>query len=77
LSLLAEIVEQPESEYPIGVYVDEVVVWQLGEFREMKAIPQLQRLASFDPDASERGPFGQTRRILVVLAEEALAKIQK
>lgn len=23
---------QPPSEYPIGVYADEVVVWQLGEF---------------------------------------------
>jgi len=40
LSLLAEIAEQPESVYPIGMDVDEVVVWQLGEFREMKATPQ-------------------------------------
>ena len=77
LSLLAEIAEQPESEYPIGVDVDEVVVWQLGEFRERKAIPQLQRLASFDPAASETGPFGRTRSVLVSLAEEALAKIQQ
>jgi len=76
LSLLTEVAEQSESEYPIGVYTDEVVVWQLGEFRETKAIPQLQRLASFDPAASETGPFGRTRSILVSLAEEALVKIE-
>ena len=69
---------RPEHDrIPIGLDVDEVVVWQLGEFREMKAIPQLQRLALFNPDASETGPFGRTRRILVSLAEEALAKIQQ
>jgi hypothetical protein len=76
LDLLAAVPEQPATEYPIGVYRDEVVVWQLGEFREFRAVPDLQRLAAFDPAAAESGPFGRTRERLVVVAREALGKIQ-
>ena len=35
LDLLAAIPEKPATEYPIGAYRDEVVVWQLGEFRDV------------------------------------------
>ena len=45
---------------------------QLGEFREGRAIPDLQRLAGFDTNTSEDGPFGRTRMRLVALAREAL-----
>jgi hypothetical protein len=75
LSLLGEISEKPASEYPIGIYADEVVVWQLGEFREAGATAELQRIASFDPDAGDDSPFQRTRLYLVALAREALAKI--
>jgi hypothetical protein len=75
LDVLAAIQEQPETEYPIGACRDEVVVWQLGEFREARAVGNLKRLASFDPGASEAGPFGRTRKQLVQLAREALEKI--
>ena len=76
LGLLTRMEQQPVSEYPIGVYSDEVVVWQLGEFREPRALEQLRRIVSFDPDATESGPFGRTRQGLVRLAREALTKIR-
>jgi hypothetical protein len=76
LNLLAVMQQQPDSEYPIGVYGDEVVVWQLGEFRESRAMDGLRRIVSFDPSAAESGPFGRTRKVLVHLAREAIAKIE-
>jgi len=76
LELLAMIQEQPTSEYPIGAYRDEVVVWQLGEFCEPRATEDLRRIAAFDPSVSETGPFGRDRNNLVVLALEALSKIE-
>jgi hypothetical protein len=75
LTLLAQMEEQPSSEYPLGIYTDEVVVWQLGEFRETRAVEQLRRVASFDPGSTETGPFERTRQGLVRLAQEALDKI--
>jgi hypothetical protein len=76
LGLLARIEEQPESEYPIGIYRDEMVVWQLGEFREARAVEGLRRVADFNPEAHEAGPFGRSRRKLVAIAEDALSKIE-
>src|SRR5262249_6903334 len=51
LDLLAAVEEDPRPEYPIGVYLDELVVWQLGEFREARAIPDLERVLGFSPEA--------------------------
>jgi len=76
LDLLSEMQERPATEYPIGVYRDEVIVWQLGEFRESRTVEGLRRIAAFDPTASESGPFGRNREKLVALAHEALSKIQ-
>ena len=75
LALLCQIEEQPGSEYPIGINCDEVVAWQLGEFREPRAVETLQRIASFKPDAASVGPFERTRQSLVIIAREALDKI--
>lgn len=75
LTLVGAIVEQPATEYPIGVYTDEIAVWQLGEFRDARAVESLRRIASFRPDSAETGPFGRTRHNLVRLAREALEKI--
>ena len=75
LALLEGIQAKPSSEYPMGIYTDETVVWQLGEFREIAAVAGLQRIASFDPRSKEDGPFRRTREDLVRVAREALAKI--
>ena len=77
LTLLEGIEVRPGSEYPIGLYADEVVVWQLGEFRETRAIDGLRRIALFQRDSVETGPFGRTREDLVRLAREALDKIEQ
>jgi hypothetical protein len=74
LDLVRAVTEQPAEEYPAGVYADELVVWQLGEFRERRAIAELRRIAAFSPQASG-GRFGRTRKGLVVAAKEALTKI--
>jgi uncharacterized protein len=74
LDLLSEM-QQPVTEYPIGMYLDELVVLQLGEFREARAVDGLRRLGDFDPASTESGPFGRTRATLVTAAREALEKI--
>lgn len=76
LMLLSEMVEQPRSEYPIGLYSDEVVVWQLGELKEGRAVGHLRRIMMFRQDSPEAGPFGRTREQLLQLAGEALEKIE-
>ncbi len=76
LSLLEKMEEKPRSEYPIGFFLDEVVVWQLGEFKESRAVGALRRIASFNPFSTEVGPFGRTRLSLVNLAKEVLEKIE-
>ena len=76
LELLGEIEESPAVEYPIGDYRDEVVVGQLGEFCEGRAISDLERIASFDPEETTGEPFHRTRVSLVAVAREALRKIE-
>ena len=75
LTLVARIIEKPASEYPIGTFVDELLVWQLGDFKEARAVVELRRIASFKPGIAEDGPFGRTRQSLAGLAQEALRKI--
>jgi hypothetical protein len=76
LTLLAAMEEQPASEYPAGMYLDEVVVSQLGEFREPRALDDLRRVAAFDPSATDSGPFGRTRKGLVRMARNAIDRIE-
>jgi hypothetical protein len=64
--------EEPASEYPMGHYVDETVVYQLALFREPRSIDGLKRIARFNPSARETGPYRRTRRLLVQLAKDAL-----
>ena len=77
LALLGGMAEQPQTEYPIGLYLDDIVVWQLGEFRERRAVAHLRRIASFRPDAADAGPFGRTRAEIARLAQEALDKMDR
>ena len=74
LELVGAISGQPSEEYPAGVYTDEMVVWQLGEFRESRAADDLRRIAAFSPEASG-GRLGRTREGLVAAAKEALSKL--
>jgi len=74
LELLLAIKERPAEEYPMGMYGDELVVWQLGAFGERRALPELKRIITFDTQISV-GHFGRTRESLVSVAKEAIAKI--
>jgi len=74
LHLLSQMQERATNEYPIGVYADDLVVWQLGEFREVRSVEQLRRIAAFSSGAT--GPFGRTRQSLISLAKDALLKIE-
>ncbi|MDX1948282.1 MAG: hypothetical protein SFU86_23020 [Pirellulaceae bacterium] len=76
LELAVDIEPAPAEEYPAGVYTDELVVWQLGEFREQRATGILEWIAKFDPTATSPGPFSRTRESLVAAARTALAKIR-
>jgi hypothetical protein len=78
LDLLAQIQERPPTEYPIGIYRDEVVVWQLGEFRDQRALSLLEHIASFDPSVScgDGALPGRSRKSCVEAAKVAMAKIR-
>jgi hypothetical protein len=72
LELLRGIEEVPADEYPAGMHTDEMVVWQLGEFREARAVRDLRRILRFSSDAAGGG---RTRASLIAQARDALAKI--
>lgn len=75
LDLLGTMSQEAAEEYPIGTYTDELVVWQLGEFRESRAAADLERLTAF----SSRPTYGKARRTrstLMAAAHEALNKIE-
>src|SRR5579872_1732985 len=76
LHILTEIMETPVVDYPAGVAIDDMAIWQVGEFREQRAIEQLERIALFDPDTQSNEPLPRTRKKTVVLAKEALTKIR-
>jgi HEAT repeat protein len=72
LELLRGIEEVPADEYPAGMHTDEMVVWQLGEFREARAVRDLRRILRLSSDAAGGG---RTRASLIAEARDALAKI--
>lgn len=78
LKLLAVIVEQPDD-YAGNMAWDDMVIWQLGEFREKRAVEDLKRIAAFNPEAKaapSSASIGlRTRHKTVQLAQEALSKI--
>ncbi|MGD2182195.1 hypothetical protein [Lusitaniella coriacea] len=75
LDIVSRIVEQPATEYPIGIYLDELVIWQLGEFKEQRAVEHLQRIIHFDPNTESGNAFHRTRHSTVRAARVALEKI--
>ena len=58
------------------MYLDEMVVWQLAEFREKRAVADLRRVAGFNPAKNTGPPLNRTRERLVKLAKDALAKLE-
>lgn len=76
LDLLEAIEAQPGAEYPISIYRDEIVVWQVGEFCEACALPEHERIAAFDPELTTGELFHRTRRTPVLAARDAIAKIR-
>ena len=77
LSLLGQIQELPSLEYPIGIYADDMVIWQLGELRESRALEELRRIAAFSPDAQTASdPFKRKRHSTVSAALKAIGKIE-
>lgn len=76
LALLDELGGGPSPEYPMGAHSIEIVVWQLGEFREPRAIEGLRRIALATGLRNE-GELGVPGGGLGHLAREALAKIER
>jgi len=74
LELLTGPGDLDRDEYPIGLRLGEVVLWQLAEFEERRAIPELRRLA--DLDEGEPDCYGSTLRPLIEQAKVALAKLR-
>lgn len=75
LELLDEMPREPRAEYPFGVPFDEVVVWQLGQFKETRAVEGLRRVLGFDPALSDE-VFGLNRFMTVRTAHEVLQQIE-
>jgi hypothetical protein len=75
LALLAAIPETPPSEYPMGLSSEELIVWQMGEFAEVRAEKELRRIAAFNPKRRSKDAFQRSRQQLVFLAQAALVKI--
>ena len=76
LSLLAEIDQHPAGEYPAGFHTWELVVWQVGEFKETRALEQLRRIATLcSVVAPEEEAFDLKPEDLPRLTQEALEKI--
>lgn len=80
LDLLAQMEEQPPEEYSIGSYQYNVVVWQLGEFREKQALSHLNRIAELNPNPGtsidDNGSFRPTRQSLAEIVQNAIGKIR-
>jgi hypothetical protein len=77
LNLLSQIQEQPNLEYPIGIYADDIIIWQVGEFREARALEELRRISAFLPEAqAESDPFKRRRHSTVSAAFKSIGKIE-
>ena len=76
LLLLGKAVEFQASEYPAMPSLAEAVIWQLGEFREPRAVPNLTRLLTVTPKYEENGGMTEHVKRLPWWAERALAKIR-
>jgi hypothetical protein len=77
LAALAYVASNPRSEYPAGPSFGEVVMWQLAEFREVRALPLLRGIAASTPQATVPGPFVEHLARLPYAAKAAIGKIER
>ncbi len=75
LKLLSEIEEKPEDEYPAGSSRDNIVIWQLGEWQEKRALPDLKRILKFNPETTSNDKQ-RSRKPTVALVEQAIQHIE-
>ena len=74
LELLRKINEKPTPEYPHGFYLDEIVIQQLAEFKEKRAVEDLKRITAFNARPSPHPYFRDNIRTVNV-AKQALEQI--
>lgn len=75
LGLLKRVSEIP-TEYGGEMPWDDMVIYQLGEYQEPRAIEELRRIARFDP--ATKASYGHRNRVQTVwLAQQALYRIQR
>jgi len=72
LELLHAMPDVPVEEYPAGAPLDVVVIRQLGELREERALPDLERIARLDPRIAGGGQFPRNRYNVVLAAMKAI-----
>lgn len=75
LDIIRSVAELPHKLYPGGRSREEAAAWQLGEFGEQRAIPDLRRIAEMPP-AVVPPPSRVLQSKLVAEARDALAKIE-
>ena len=73
LKVVAQAVEAPWPEYPASPSLAEVAIWQLGEFKEPRAISSLERLVEIPQPENPPLFFGHLPR----LAREARRALEK
>jgi hypothetical protein len=73
LELLRAVEEQPDKEYPVGPHLAEVVVRQLGKWREARALAGLERITKFAPGTAGSD---RTHETLIADAHQAIEKIK-
>ncbi|HVH05947.1 MAG TPA: hypothetical protein VNE71_08120 [Myxococcota bacterium] len=76
LNVLARVAPALPREYPIGLHSQEIAIWQLGELRETRALPDLQRVARFEPSGELSDPLEHPNGGLIALARLAIEKIE-
>jgi len=77
IKFLNQIVDEAISEYPIGIPSAEVVIDQLAAWDEVRAIPELERIAMFEIKEENPDIYKQLKVRIVHAARRALQKIRK
>jgi hypothetical protein len=77
LKFLKQIVDKAISEYPIGIPSAEVIFDQLAAWGEVRAIPELERIAVFEIKEENPDIYEQLKVRIVHAAQRALQNIRK
>lgn len=75
LDLLGKLPVSNHDEYPIGLGLGEVVITELVQLDERRAVPELRRIATLDQGPPDR--FGNANGPLIELARRALERLKK